>query len=181
MSVDRRTVVVGVDDSGEARSALRWAAEQARLCSARLKVVHAFQPHHLAGVFGIAKLQPDAEWRVDARRWLSEVVEEELGDVADLELEPHVAQDGPAAAILAAADGAALIVVGSRGHGAAGSALHGSVSSAVLRHARCPVVVVPSRIGGPGRHPTPWAHAKAGSFDDWMAVWTAGDETAAHA
>jgi nucleotide-binding universal stress UspA family protein len=150
MSTDRRTVVVGVDDSEEARAALRWAAGQARLRSARLKVVHAFQPHHLAGVFGIAKLQPDSTWRVDARRWLAEVVREEIGDVgSDLELELNAAQDGPAAAVLAAADRAALIVGGSGGRGATGSALHGSVSSAVLRHARCPVVVVP--LGTDGR------------------------------
>ena len=149
MSTDRGTVVVGVDDSEEARSALRWAAEQARLRSAPLKVVHAFQPHHLAGVFGIAKLQPDAVWRADAKRWLADVVRDEIGDVvAELELEPHAAQDGPAAAVLAAADGAELIVVGSRGRGATGSALHGSVSSAVLRHARCPVVVVPNGTVG---------------------------------
>lgn len=143
MSVDRKSVVVGVDDSDEARSALRWAAEYARLGSAQLRVVHAFQPHHLAGVFGIAKLQPDAEWRADAKRWLTDTVEHEIGVVTDLELEPHVAKDGPAAAILAAADRSTLIVVGSRGRGAASSALHGSVSSAVLRHARCPVVVIP--------------------------------------
>jgi nucleotide-binding universal stress UspA family protein len=144
MGVDRRSVVVGVDDSDEARSALRWAAGYADLCSARLIVVHAFQPHHLAGVFGIAKLQPDAEWRSDAKRWLAGVVEREVGAVTSLHLEPHVAQDGPAAAILAAADRSALIVVGARGRGASRSALHGSVSSAVLRHAHCPVVVVPT-------------------------------------
>jgi nucleotide-binding universal stress UspA family protein len=148
MNADRRTIVVGVDDSKEARSALRWAAEQARLRSAPLKVVHAFQPHHLAGVFGIAKLQPDSVWRADARRWLTDVVRKEIGDdFCDLELEPHAAQDGPAAALLAAAAGAALLVVGSRGRGATGSALHGSVSSVVLRHAPCPVVVVPRGTG----------------------------------
>jgi nucleotide-binding universal stress UspA family protein len=92
---------------------------------------------------GLAKLQPDAEWWADAHDWLSGIVKEQVGDVADLELEAHFAADGPAAAGPAAAGGAALVVVGSRGHGAAGSVLHGSVSSAVLRNAHCPVVVVP--------------------------------------
>ena len=145
MSGERTTVVVAVDESQAARAALRWAADQAHLAGAPLKVVHAFQPHHLAGVFGIAKLQPDAEWRADAQQWLIQILKEEIGEVDDVELEAHLAPDGPAAAVLAAAAGAALIVVGSRGRGAAGSALHGSVSSAVLRHASCPVVVVPHR------------------------------------
>lgn len=149
MNADRTTVVVGVDDSDEARSALRWAADQARLRSARLRVVHAFQPRHLAGVFGIARLQPDAEWRADALRWLVEVVNEEIGNVPDLELEPLPSEGGPAAAVLAAAHDAALIVVGSRGRGTAGSALLGSVSSAVLRQAPCPVVVVPASTRAP--------------------------------
>jgi nucleotide-binding universal stress UspA family protein len=145
MSGEHTTVVVAVDESQAARAALRWAADQAHLAGAPLKVVHAFQPHHLAGVFGIAKLQPDAEWRADAQQWLIQILNEEVGEVDDVELEAHLAPDGPAAAVLAAAAGAALIVVGSRGRGAAGSALHGSVSSAVLRHASCPVVVVPHR------------------------------------
>jgi nucleotide-binding universal stress UspA family protein len=148
MNGDPATVVVAVDDSTAARSALRWAAAQARLCGAPLKVVHAFQPHHLAGVLGIAKLQPDAEWQADARHWLSGIVKTEVGDVADLELEAHLASEGPAAAVLAAADRAALIVVGARGRGAAGSVLHASVSAAVLRHASCPVVVVPAGMEG---------------------------------
>lgn len=143
MSAERTTVVVAVDESEAARAALRWAAGQAHLAGAPLKVVHAFQPHHLAGVFGIAKLRPDAEWRADAQRWLMEIVTAEIGDASDVELEAHLAADGPAAAVLAAAEGAGLIVVGARGRGAAGSALHGSVSSGVLRHASCPVVVVP--------------------------------------
>ena len=83
MSGDRTTVVVAVDESEAARAALRWAAAQAHLAGAPLKVVHAFQPHHVAGVFGIAKLQPDAEWRADAQQWLMEIVKEEIGDVAD--------------------------------------------------------------------------------------------------
>ena len=52
--------------------------------------MHAFQPHHVAGVFGFAKLPPDAEWRADAQQRLMEIVKEEIRDVADLELDVHV-------------------------------------------------------------------------------------------
>jgi nucleotide-binding universal stress UspA family protein len=167
VATDHTTIVVGIDDSDEARAALRWAAEQARLRPARLKVLHAFQPRHLAGVFGIAKLQPDAQWRADAERWLADIVDEEIGDMPGLDIEPLAAQDGPAAAVLAAADRAGLIVVGSRGRGAAGSALLGSVSSAVLQQARCPVVVVPRpsrpRSRGSTGDPSATAHEQAPS------------------
>jgi nucleotide-binding universal stress UspA family protein len=48
----------------------------------------------------------------------------------------------PAPALLAASAHAALVVTGSRGHGAVGSALLGSVSTTVAEHAACPVVIV---------------------------------------
>jgi nucleotide-binding universal stress UspA family protein len=40
------------------------------------------------------------------------------------------------------ADGADLLVVGSRGHGGFTEALLGSVSQHCVHHARCPVVII---------------------------------------
>ena len=55
----------------------------------------------------------------------------------------------PAALVELASDlDAALIVVGSRGHGAVRAALLGSFSTRVLADASCPVVVVPPVVPG---------------------------------
>jgi nucleotide-binding universal stress UspA family protein len=49
---------------------------------------------------------------------------------------------------LAREHGAELIVMGSHGHGALYQLLAGSVTTAILKEARCPVLVVPSDRGG---------------------------------
>ena len=53
----------------------------------------------------------------------------------------------PAAVLRDAARDARLLVVGSRGLGGIRRALMGGVSDAVVRHARCPVLVVRTEDG----------------------------------
>ena len=60
----------------------------------------------------------------------------------------QVVQGPPANVILALARDAALVVVGSRGHGELVGTLIGSVSRHVVTHASCPVVVVPRPAAG---------------------------------
>ena len=67
-----------------------------------------------------------------------------LADVADagVELESSVVQGPASQALVEAADGADLLVVGSRGHGGFAGLLLGSVGQQVAHHAPCPVVIV---------------------------------------
>jgi nucleotide-binding universal stress UspA family protein len=51
----------------------------------------------------------------------------------------------PAQALIDAANGADLLVVGSRGHGTFAEALLGSVSQHCVHHAPCPVLIVRSK------------------------------------
>ena len=66
----------------------------------------------------------------------------DLADVPDVLVERIVVEDRPARAILTAAAGAQLIVVGSRGRGGAVDPAIGSVAQAVLHGAPCPLLIV---------------------------------------
>ena len=133
-------VVVGVDGSEHSSAALRWPAAEAQLRRATLQVVHAWHLPSLAYQAYVAPT-PD-EGRKVAVAALDDQLAVVLGDPTDLSVVRDV-REGPAAqALIDAANGADLVVVGSRGHGGFAGLLLGSVSSQVVHHAPCPVVVV---------------------------------------
>jgi nucleotide-binding universal stress UspA family protein len=78
--------------------------------------------------------------RTAAEKELDELIGAAIGD--DVDVERIVSEGSPGDVLVEAADGADLVVVGSRGRGGLRSALLGSVSSHVVQHAPCPVVIV---------------------------------------
>ncbi|MEV8093289.1 universal stress protein [Kitasatospora sp. NPDC085879] len=133
-------IVVGVDGSPASVAALRWAARQAELTGAVLDTVIAWQ--YPVGYGWPAPVVQGFDFEGNARAGLAEAVAAATGESPGVEIEQHVVQDHPAAALLRAADGASLLVVGNRGYGGFAEALLGSVSQHCVHHARCPVVVV---------------------------------------
>jgi nucleotide-binding universal stress UspA family protein len=140
-------VVVGVDGSELSAAAMRWAVEEARLRGATLVAVHAwtFVPPAAVGEPGVipvaaVTLMDDLEiGRAAAEALLDDAVS---GVPADVEVEKLVGEGSPGEVLVEAGAGAELVVVGTRGRGALKSALLGSVSSHVIGHAPCPVVVI---------------------------------------
>jgi nucleotide-binding universal stress UspA family protein len=132
------TIVVGIDGSDGSRRALQWAFQEARLRAARVQALLAWtylaQPH---GEFDAAYGETDARARLD------QALDQVGSDAIDVAVERLVVNDLPARALLDAARGAELVVVGSRGVGGFKGLLLGSVSQQVVQHAPCPVVVVP--------------------------------------
>lgn len=137
-------VLVGFDGSDDARRAAVWAAALARARGARsLHLVHALAlpaiPHHGYDHLTVSALLDGHE----------RVMRERLATQRDalagggLEVEIHLRRWLPAETLIehAESSGAGLIVVGRHGAGAT-HLLLGSVSGAVARRARVPVVVV---------------------------------------
>ena len=144
-----RTVVVGVDGSESSSAALQWAAEEARARGARLVVVHAWivpaSDYNASLPTALVATVPDLRLY---KRGAEGVVERALGSI-DVSSLPHgvdvvVTRGSAPDAIIDAAEGADLVVVGSRGRSGLGQLLLGSVSQAVVRNAGVPVVVVPA-------------------------------------
>ncbi len=141
---NKSRVVVGIDGSPASIEAVRWAAGYARMTGADLEAVTSWQPPtgYGAGLgLGASFDTLEIDWPGVASSSLSEALMTALPDDND-SVKRTVVCGHPAAALLTAAKGADLLVVGSRGHGGFAGMLLGSVSTHLVAHAPCPVVVV---------------------------------------
>ena len=133
-------VVVGVDGSADSLVALRFAASAARLRGASLEVVHVWQDtdHAAHGRFvppgESAKAQADRKWQ--------SILRSTLAIAADVEIISNHVSGYAQSVLLKASEGAALLVVGSRGRGGWAGLLLGSVSLHCITLSACPVAVI---------------------------------------
>jgi nucleotide-binding universal stress UspA family protein len=145
MAMKPDVVVVGTDGSDQSFHAVEWAAREAVLRGAGLRIV------------SVPALPPRMSWRNVPQGTPDTVAdtvvksyEHALAAAAGraAEVEPGLAVDTallrgrPAPALAEAAAGASMLAVGSRGGGGFAALLLGSVSRYVATRADCPVVVV---------------------------------------
>lgn len=142
-------VVVGVDGSPASRAALAFAVETAAQRRAPLRAVRVWQ---VPSLWGSGQHHAPGAHEGDLERAEQTLLDADLastlaaaGDAAAVDGRGVVVQGHPVEALLRAAAGADLLVVGSRGSGGFRGLLLGSVSRAVLHHARRPVAVVHSQ------------------------------------
>jgi nucleotide-binding universal stress UspA family protein len=139
----RPTIVVGCGDSPAARAALTFAAREAELRGARLRVVLAFQPDIDPDV--PAWLPSDVLAGDRALAVAKALCDEVLGLPHGAPETDIVVEQGVAAHVLvAAAKDADLLVIGARRRGFLARVAHLTTTRHVLHHARVPVVVVPA-------------------------------------
>lgn len=139
---DKSVIVVGVDETASSRRALAWAAREAVRRGATLQVITAWTWDAVEGA-PLAAVDPQAMMEI-AEQTQTAALEAVLGE---LETKPVVAreivQSTASEALVEASRRADLVVVGTHGRGPVRSFLLGSVSQSVIRHAQCPVVVMP--------------------------------------
>ncbi|MEU8827949.1 universal stress protein [Streptomyces sp. NPDC048636] len=136
-------VVAGVDARGSCDDVLEFAFDAAARRATGLLCVYASR---------IPAIRGSAPWVVDvgltdareeAERALGAALAPWRDKYAEVRVVEEIASDSPARRLVAAAEGAALLVVG-RGPGRSGLGPRlGPVAQAVAHHAACPVAVVP--------------------------------------
>ena len=144
-SVIRTGILVGVDGSAESDAAIRWATHEAVMRRAALTLAHVVAPVVASWPMGPMHANI-TEWQQDNAQHVLEqalktvratVPESQLPDVHTETLESSVVPT-----LIQASEKKQMIVVGSRGSGALGRLLLGSVSAGLVHHAMCPVAVI---------------------------------------
>jgi nucleotide-binding universal stress UspA family protein len=129
-------VVVGVGEFERSLTALDWAIDEADILGGELTVVHAW-----SYPYGTETAMARDFIRVDAATEMDRSVEHARLRGGGM-VEGRLAEADAADELVAAAEDADVLVVGTRGRGGLRSILFGSVSSEVICRAPCPIVVV---------------------------------------
>lgn len=134
------TIIVGIDDSQNARTALRWALDHAD-ADDRVVAVHVW---HMpaAGGFDATFLDP-AVFEEGARQTAEAIVAEVADGDESGRIVVRVINGHASGTLVDQGKDADLLVLGSRGKGGFVGLVLGSVTTGVVNHAPCPVVVVP--------------------------------------
>jgi nucleotide-binding universal stress UspA family protein len=136
---DVRTIVVGVDGSEASVEALKWAQGLAVPLAAQVVALACWDYPPVYDGYVAMGIN---EFDVRAGEILQETVAKAFGHETPPNLESRLVQGRPRHTLIDASRSADMLVVGRRGHGGFGGLLLGSVSSACVAHAHCPVLVV---------------------------------------
>ena len=142
----RGAILVGVDGSAAALGAVRWAARYAALRNAPLTLVHVVDAP-LPEWFEVATLAGSRQWQEQrARDFIEsaiEIAEESTAEFGQVQIDSKVFYSAIVPTFVDLSTQVEMVVVGYRGHGGVlARSFLGSVSSALVYHAHCPVAVI---------------------------------------
>jgi nucleotide-binding universal stress UspA family protein len=142
-------IVVGTDGSDTASEAVRQASELAKLSSANLDIVSAYEPIPQQRLKEESREAPgDVQYEISPREDVNLMVDKAAAEARKEdgigEVNTHTREGDPADAILDVAEevNADLIVVGNKGMTGARRFLLGSVPNKVSHHAPCSVIII---------------------------------------
>ncbi len=132
-------VVVGIDGSASSLEALGWAGDYAATMGLPVEIVTVWD---WPSSYGWEVPLPEGyDPSADAERVLSEPAATLARHHPGLSVTTTIVEGHPAQVLVERSHGAALLVVGSRGHGEFAGMVLGSVSEHCAAQARCPVLV----------------------------------------
>jgi nucleotide-binding universal stress UspA family protein len=145
MAADEKPVAIAYDGSDHAKRAIEQAAAELRM-PRKAVVVAAYQPLESLAFWGRPAAIVPEELIEEAGKEAAKTAAEgaELAGSAGFDASPAPREEERTwKAILDAASeaGAGIIVLGSHGRGAVGSAVMGSVATAVAQHSNLPVMI----------------------------------------
>lgn len=136
------TIVLGLDGSKQSMLALKFSANLSQTFNAKLIIVHAYP--FTSDLRNYKEYDKLLVLRQAAGLEIFAQARKNIGSLS-IEIEDDLLEGPAAEAIISAAESreADLIVLGTRGMGPFKGLLLGSVSTKVMQHATCPVMVVP--------------------------------------
>ncbi|WP_040783440.1 universal stress protein [Nocardia pneumoniae] len=144
-------ILVGVDGSAAALAAVSWAATYAVSRRAPLHIVYAIgAPIDFGPGLGVAQFDYDS-YRQAGRDALDAARQSAMATTApigELDITVDLVEAPPIPVLRDRSKSARLLVVGTHGLGVFSRRILGSVSTALARHAGCPVAVVPEQADG---------------------------------
>ncbi|MGH3197940.1 MAG: universal stress protein [Streptosporangiaceae bacterium] len=148
-----KPIVAATDGSEESLRAVDWAAREAALRGAPLRIVSALAlPPRMISRAGPGELETVSDVIAEDRdRALVTAAERAAKISPGLLIDTDQLTGSPAQAVTESGSGALMLVVGSRGRGAFTAMVLGSVSRYVASHASCPVVVLRDEISATRR------------------------------
>jgi nucleotide-binding universal stress UspA family protein len=144
-SATKYGILIGVDGSPESDAAVRWAAREAVMRDADVTLIHVIAPVDVSWPVGYLQSSFDESQEENAQHVIEQAQKTFHASVGDGEppaVRATVKHGQVAGTLITASREAQMVVAGSRGMGAVGRTVLGSVSGGLVHYAHCPVAVI---------------------------------------
>ena len=139
-------ILVGVDRSAASTAAIRWAARRAKMSNTGLTLVHACPAvvpgSSLVDWTGPTPADVVREQEEQAKLLLDAAATTATDSAGHLHIQTMAIAGAPVPGLIELSNDAQILVVGRRGRVSLADALLGSLSTAMIHRARCPVAVI---------------------------------------